>query len=576
MQVTIKKISQLLDVPTIDPDDARRGKLLNILLLGMFVLGLASLLLISVFHLIGQRVASPYLEDTVPLFSVTFGLLIGIAVIYAVNRYWISWIAGSLFVLLLVTASFAGDEIAQVIRGRSLVLFTIPIVMSSVLIRPYASFVTAGIVAATFFVVGVSIQIMPDPFAIIIFMSIALASWLSARTMEYALKDLQILNAELDMRVIERTRQLTERTDQLAEALAKTEAILESTADGIVVFDRENQAAIANPATAALLGCPMEQIVGQDIHTLISDHVSDDADQKAIIDLVKGGTRQEINVKTKWDNKTLSVTAAPVHLESGDEIGTVAIFHDYTLEAQIDRMKSTFVSIASHELRTPLSAILGYTEMLQAGIGGPLAEEQHDMIGRILASTGQMLSLARNFLDQAQMEEGKLTLALTAFSPGELIDNVSAMMEVIAQGKGLQLTSHVADDLPKILTGNPERLQQILVNLTSNAIKFTKAGSVTLKAYLPDADHWVLEVSDTGRGIPQEAQEYIFDPFQKVADDSEDGSTEKYSGAGLGLSIVRQLVELMDGEIMLKSQIGHGSTFTIVLPLTMSEVLTSR
>jgi signal transduction histidine kinase len=319
----------------------------------------------------------------------------------------------------------------------------------------------------------------------------------------------------------------------------------------------------------------MEQIVGQDIHTLTRNHVTD-SDQKLVIDLLRSKTHQEPNVKIKWGNKTLSVTAAPVHLESGAEVGTVAIFHDYTLEAQIDRMKSTFVSIASHELRTPLSAILGYAEMLQAGIGGPLTGEQHDMVSRILASTGQMLSLARNFLDQAQMEEGKLTLSFTAFSPGELVDNVSAMMEVIAQGKDIELTSHVADDLPEILTGNPERLQQILVNLTSNAIKFTKAGSVTLKAYLCDADHWALEVSDTGSGIPQEAQEYIFDPFQKVADDSQDGSTENYSGAGLGLSIVRQLVELMDGKISLKSQIGHGSTFTVVLPLTLSEVLTSR
>jgi PAS domain S-box-containing protein len=563
MQATVKAIAsavnKLLDVPSMDPDAARRGKLLNILLLGMFAMGLAGLLIISIFHFIGQRVTSPYLEDAAPLFPVTFGVLAGIAIIYAVNRYWISWVAGSLFVLLLIAAAFAGDEIEQVIRGRSLVLFAIPIVMSSVLVRPYAAFVTAGIVTVAFFVVGFSVQILPDPFALVIFTSIALASWLSARAMEHAIKDLQILNVELDTRVVERTRQLSERTEQLAEALAKTEAILGSTADSIVVFDTDGRAAIANSATERLLGQSPQEIIGCDITELMKDSVNT-YDQEVIVDILKDKTAHYPSLKVQWNDKTLSMSAAPVKLDSGEEIGTVAVFRDFTQEAEVDRMKSTFLSIASHDLRSPLSAILGLTELIREEVFTS-SEEQRYAIDRIYANTEYMLSLANSLLGQAQIEAGILQLRLAPLSPSDLVEEVTTAMGVLAQDRGLELTGHVGDDLPPSVIGDREKLSQVLFNLVGNAIKFTEEGSVQVRAFAADEAHWALAVSDTGRGIPEDAQDVIFEPFRQV-----EGTSA--AGVGLGLTIVKQLVDLMDGEIHLESAVGKGSTFTVVLPIT--------
>ena len=232
----------------------------------------------------------------------------------------------------------------------------------------------------------------------------------------------------------------------------------------------------------------------------------------------------------------------------------------------MDRMKSAFVSTVSHELRTPLSAILGYADMLQEGICGSLSERQSSTLERIVANTGRLLSLVGNLLDQAQIEAGTLELDITQFTLADLIGEAVGVMDVLAQAKGVELISHIADDLPVTLFGDRQRLHQILVNLVGNAIKFTDEGTVRMRAYRLNADSWALEVSDTGRGIPPEAHSYIFEPFRH-ADES---PTRNYAGVGLGLSIVKQLTEIMGGEIVLESGLGRGSTFTVVLPLLPS------
>ncbi|MDY7079690.1 MAG: ATP-binding protein, partial [Chloroflexota bacterium] len=125
------------------------------------------------------------------------------------------------------------------------------------------------------------------------------------------------------------------------------------------------------------------------------------------------------------------------------------------------------------------------------------------------------------------------------------------------------LNSHIADDVPAVLPGDRQRLHQILVNLVGNAIKFTDEGTIQVRVYRPDAVHWVLEVSDTGCGVPLADQPYVFDPFRQV----DSSATREHDGSGLGLSIVKQLTNLMGGEITLASRVGRGSTFTIILPL---------
>jgi PAS domain S-box-containing protein len=552
----LQRINQLLNVPSMDPDDARRRKLLNILLTGAGVIALLVIVVTTIALPFGMA-GDP--EEVRGVYIAGLGTLVGVVIIYLINRYGPGWLASALFLLLLTLAAVASDEPRQVAEGRSLIIFAMPIFMASILARSWASFIMAGLSSVIIALIQWYLEDVPNYPGMFIFFLIALVSWLAASGLERALQDLRMLNRELDQRVQNRTR-------ELAESLSQTEAILESTADGIIVFNSEGKATVANPAVSGLLVHPVKEIVGSEFETLMHNVVSDE-DRETISNLLHGEEMQQPSVKFKWGKKTLSASVAPVHLESGEELGTVAVFRDFTREAEVDRMKSTFVSIASHELRTPLNAIMGYTEMLNEGVYGPLTEKQRGAIGRLLANSSHMLGLVNNLLDRARMEAGTLKLNIGDFTPTKLIDGVKGVMDMMAHNKGLELTTHVADDVPAILEGDWQRLHQILINFANNAIKFTQEGSVDISVYMHDADHWAMAVADTGIGIPEDAQQYIFEPFRQV----DDSATREYGGAGLGLSIVKQLVTMMGGWIELESTEGKGSTFTVILPLVPPE-----
>lgn len=259
---------------------------------------------------------------------------------------------------------------------------------------------------------------------------------------------------------------------------------------------------------------------------------------------------------------------AEVAVRKQSEIGLEQA-RDQALQAS--RFKSQLLAKVSHELRTPLGAIMGYTELLQNGVFGPLQPQQQRITAEVIDSTDYLTKLVGELLDQAQSESGATQLYVRPFEPAVLLQQVETQMGVLAGSKGLALVMAVADDLPQTLLGDRERLQQILVNLVGNAIKFTDRGRVVVRLYRPDVAKWAIAVSDTGIGIPREAQNYVFEPFRQV-----DGSlTRQYSGTGLGLTIVRQLVALMGGEIKLESEAGRGSTFTVVLPLEMAAIDTA-
>jgi len=443
-------LNRWLDVPSTDPDDARRRKLLNILLVGI-----AGSILLTLAAIIVANTLLPALE--LPgLYPGIAASLVGLAIIYLINRYWSGWVAGTLFSLLLIVVVAFSDEPRQVVEGRSVFLFTIPILMASAVLRPWTSFVAAGISALIVTPIALSVDIIPPLPTMLGFFAFAFVAWLSARSLESALQDLRALNRELDQRVEERTRELRRANRQLARA---NERLLE-----------------------------------------------------------------------------------------------------------LDRLKSRFVSMVSHELRTPLGAIQGFTEMLRAGIYGSLANKQEDALRRIERNTKKLLNIVNDLLDQARIEAGELSLHPAPFPPEVLVEDLRSTVGVLAEKKGLDLTAEVDDDVPRPLYGDQERLHQVLVNLTNNAIKFTDEGGIHVHIGRADGDHsshWAMEVSDTGPGIAEEDREHVFTAFRRV----DDSMTREHTGVGLGLSIVKQLVELMDGDITLESELGRGSTFTVVLPL---------
>jgi signal transduction histidine kinase len=234
------------------------------------------------------------------------------------------------------------------------------------------------------------------------------------------------------------------------------------------------------------------------------------------------------------------------------------------------RVKGEFLANVSHELRTPLNAIIGFSDMLMAGMSGPLNEKQNHKLDRLKENGKRLLALINDLLDLTRIEAGRLEMVENPFSPHALAERMTAQMESLAVESKLQFVTVVNPDVPEILYGDEKRIEQVVVNLLSNAFKFTKEGSVTLNINTNQMDHvWNIEVTDTGIGIPPHATNVIFEEFRQV-----DGSYSRaYKGSGLGLSITRNLVRMMGGKIAVKSVVDTGSTFTVTLPMNIAKTI---
>lgn len=241
----------------------------------------------------------------------------------------------------------------------------------------------------------------------------------------------------------------------------------------------------------------------------------------------------------------------------------LAAARDQALEA--NRLKSIMLSRVSHELRTPLGAILGYAELLAEGRYGPVNEKQCQKLNDIVSSTYELEVLVSDLLDMSRIESGRLQLFSRPFAVTTLVEGVMTQTAMAAQEKNLSVTCTIHPAMPPTVVGDPVRIGQILTNLVTNAIKYTRQGTVHVDIYPEPDKQWAMQVIDTGIGIPPEAQKTIFEPFRQTQADKT-GSYAR-SGIGLGLAIVHELAALMNGSITVRSVVGQGSTFTVTLPL---------
>lgn len=230
-------------------------------------------------------------------------------------------------------------------------------------------------------------------------------------------------------------------------------------------------------------------------------------------------------------------------------------------------VKENFLANMSHEIRTPLNAVLGFANILRST---KLDEEQKEYVEVIQTSGDNLLSIVNDILDLSKIEAGMLRIEESPFKIPDIVSTVEAMLKPRAEEKGLQLIVNIDSEIPECVSGDAVRLTQILVNLTTNAIKFTEDGGVYLRATAIKKQNDIVMIEflvrDTGIGIPEEKQAHIFDRFEQA----EASTTRRFGGTGLGLSIVKNLVELQKGTIALFSQHGVGSSFTIELPYKIS------
>lgn len=228
---------------------------------------------------------------------------------------------------------------------------------------------------------------------------------------------------------------------------------------------------------------------------------------------------------------------------------------------QANRAKSDFVATMSHELRTPLNAIIGFSEVMKEGLTGKLTADQQEYINEVHSSAEHLLSLINDILDLSKVEAGKMTLEMEAFSVQALAQNSIDMVKEKAMKQGLNLTLQISDALPPMVA-DQRKLKQIMFNLLSNAIKFTPDGGAVTLAVQRAEGMLEISVTDTGIGISQADQHKLFQPFSQI-----DGSlSRRYQGTGLGLLMVKRLVELHQGSVGLSSEVGNGSRFWVNIP----------
>jgi signal transduction histidine kinase len=218
----------------------------------------------------------------------------------------------------------------------------------------------------------------------------------------------------------------------------------------------------------------------------------------------------------------------------------------------------------SHELRTPLNSILGFSDVVLSS--DSLSDKQRRWVQNIQSSGQRLLNLINDILDLAKIEAGKMQVRLENFSLQDVCEGLVNMFRQMAEKKNIDLRSQLDPAIP-VLRQDVGKLQQVLQNLLSNAVKFTPEGGRVLLKAESDATHVILTVSDTGVGIAAEEQNLVFQKFRQAGNPL----TREHAGTGLGLSITRELVKLLGGEILLHSELGRGSTFTVRLPLTLSD-----
>ncbi|HLM58571.1 MAG TPA: ATP-binding protein [Pyrinomonadaceae bacterium] len=365
---------------------------------------------------------------------------------------------------------------------------------------------------------------------------------------------------------------------------AELASVINQMEEGVCIIDSSGRYRL-NPAAAHILGRRAGEFQGG-AKALIVDMTLRDmqgrvlpADETPICRALDGGEHVSGEhfkvVRRDGEERVLAVSTTPLAGDGSRAVGAVAVFRDitegvrqhdelvsaYDRLKEHDRLKSAFVANMSHELRTPLNVIIGLCQLLARDPSLPLAPLQSEAIGRMERNAHSLLVLVNDMLDYSRLEAGQSALHLESLTVEEVVGAAARGFEAEARDKKLELNVRIEPGLGRVLTDR-RKLSQVVKHLVGNALKFTDTGSVEVRAAADGAGRWYLEVEDTGIGISDEAQAYIFEDFRQV----DDRLTRSYSGVGLGLAITRKIVELLEGEIQVESRPNEGSRFRITWP----------
>jgi signal transduction histidine kinase len=356
---------------------------------------------------------------------------------------------------------------------------------------------------------------------------------------------------------------------RLAFAKQRDEALIESMSEGLIAVDEDGKVVLLNKVAADLFALPDREIATgkplSDIAKIYDQrkHLIHHADHPAYMTLKSGKSNNGVySYKSLEGYRLLNVSANPVILE--DKVaGTIVILRDVTKEKEIDRMKTEFISLASHQLRTPLSAIKWFTEMLLGGDAGKMTAEQKDFTKNISDSAERMIDLVNSLLNISRMESGRIIVDPKPTDLNELVSGIVNDLKAKTEEKQQTLVISVHKDLKKINL-DPHLIGQVYMNFLTNAIKYTpKGGEISVMVSKKDGDV-VSQITDNGYGIPKAQHGRVFEKFFRA----ENIAKVETDGTGLGLYLVKAIIESSGGKVWFESEEGKGTTFWFTLPLS--------
>ncbi len=487
---------------TFAPEDRRRRLIVNALLIVFMEVALLGIIVTLLVRNLIDKTHADLLIEVSVFSIVVMGILL------AANRSprVPGWFSGIFLIIFLIVVITQVDSPQELYDGRSLIAWVLPIMVAAVILPPEGVFIIAAVISGL-------IQIFTPPsgdivnyYAMFSLLVVAFISWLGMTIANRAIEDAR-------------------------REAANKEAILNNIADGVLVLDLQGNFLSANTAL-------LKMIPEEDLPEILS---------------------KPLGKTVQWKRKVFSVTASEV-----PEIGTVAVLRDETRRHETERARDALLATASHELRTPLAATMNYLELLLmlTKLKRVNTAEFSEHLTRAIENSKRLQRLVNDILDQAQIQAGVLELKNEPFDLRALLEKTRQLLEVLIKEKNLSYELSIAPEVPSEIIGDADRLYQVLVNLIGNAIKFTNNGGIKVQVLASSKEKLSIEVADTGLGIPPEQLPDIFETFRRGSNYAQ----RERQGAGLGLSIAKEIVTRMGGEISAVSEPGVGSTFTVVLP----------
>jgi len=457
-----------------------------------------------------------------------FVIMLGINQIKAIPY----WVSSTIFIFMVIILGLFSDSPQQIMGGQSTLFFVIPILLAGVLIHSYATL---------FFATAISVIFLAD----------------SLMTDFRFFNPLTVITFYLFAGIFAMIfRGLEKSTSQVRREAAQSYTILSELRGGFMLLDKDYCVLRSNEAATSVFPSIVE---GLSIFDVIRDPKVD-IDSETLETLTNSLKSDEIEAQIKIAGRYFFVRSKTIPTSENH----IVFLRENTAEVELNRLKDTTLAMVSHELRTPLTAIRGHAEL---AVSAPHTAVSNAV--RILLNTQRLLGMVENILSQTRLRTGKIENKPTVTNINELFSLVKSMLSAEAKEKRLEFTWTISEGMLPVVMIDKTHLQQILINLANNAIKFTpKEGYVRVTAFRSDDAEWSISVKDNGVGIPASKRAEIFNEFFQ-AHENTSVYDRPHQGTGLGLSIVKGLVDRMGGKLRLESTEGEGTEFFVAFPLVL-------